>query len=132
MAEPVLLSILFADRVITENNNKKGIIGTFDRFMSPSFPVIFPPWGIYVAITNLIGKHQFVLSLTVIDTDQVVLPIEGEFESANIDGVVELTLNLNGVSFPEPGRYNLSVLVDGELIGSRVLKVDLLEQTGAM
>ncbi len=128
MAEPVLLSILFADRVITENNNKKGIIGTFDRFMSPSFPVVFPPWALYIAVTNLVGRHDFSISLEIMETGREILPINGDFNSMTLDDVVELTLNLNGVTFPEPGRYNLSVLVDGELIGNRVLKVEKLEQ----
>ena len=75
MSEPVLLAILFADRVITENSNKKGIIGTFDKFISPNFPASFPAWAIYVAVTNIIGNHTFRINLTHIETNTVVLPI---------------------------------------------------------
>ncbi len=124
MSEPILLSMIFADRVIVENNNKKGIIGTFDRFMSSTFPAIFPPWAIYVAVTNLTGKHNFSITLTQIETGNIILPINGELESPNQDQNMELFFNLAGIAFPEPGRYSLSVELDGELLGSRVLFVE--------
>jgi hypothetical protein len=36
MKEPVCTALLFADRIIVENNGKKGIIGTFSRIFAPS------------------------------------------------------------------------------------------------
>jgi len=127
VSEPVALALLFADRLITENTNKKGIIGTFDRFMSPSFPVVFPPWGLYVAVTNLEGRHGFTIELECIETGQIVLPIKGEIESPDTDNVVELTFNVAGIMFPTSGRYNLAFEIDGELVASRIIKVDLVQ-----
>ena len=46
MGEPVFLALLTADRVITEKNDKKGIIGTFNKLAAPKFPARFPPWWI--------------------------------------------------------------------------------------
>lgn len=128
MSEPVFVSLLFADRVITENTNKKGIIGTFNRFMSPQFPIAFPPWAIFAALTNAAGKHDFALTLANVESNQVVLPINGEFECAADDDVIELTFNVVGAVFPKPGRYSLSFHVDGELLGSRILFVERMEQ----
>jgi hypothetical protein len=124
MTEPILLAILFADRIIIENNNKKGIIGTFDKFISQSFPVTFPPWGIYVSLTNIKGKHSFAITLVHLETNKIVIPINGELESISPEQTIELTFNLAGVVFTSPGRYNLSVEVGGELLGSRVLYVE--------
>lgn len=124
MTEPILLAILFADRIIIENNNKKGIIGTFDKFIAQAFPVTFPPWGIYVSLTNITGKLPFAITLLHLETNQIVLPINGELESASPEQTIELTFNLAGVVFPSPGRYNLSVELGGELLGSRVLYVE--------
>jgi hypothetical protein len=36
MTEPVFVALLAADRVITEDNGKKAIIGTFTQFNAPS------------------------------------------------------------------------------------------------
>ena len=127
MTEPILIAILFADRIITENNNKKGIIGTFDKFISQSFPITFPPWAIYVSLTNIMGKHPFSISLILLETNQLVLPIRGELESIGPQQTIELTFNLGGILFPSPGRYNLSVELSGELLGSRVLYVESTE-----
>ena len=101
MSEPVLLALLFADRVHTEDNGKKGIIGTFNRFFAPSFPIQFPPWAIYVPVTNLKGQHKFQIDLTHTETNQVILPLNGDMSVNHPDDVIELVMNLGGVLFPQ-------------------------------
>lgn len=127
MAEPVLVGLLFADRVITENNGKKGIIGTFNRFHAQRFPVTFPPWCIYAAVTNLVGKHTFELRLLSDESGQAVLPIAGEFDVKQRMDIVELTPTIAGAVFPESGNYNLVFTIDGEHVGARVLTVEKIE-----
>lgn len=124
------MGLLFADRVITENTNKHGIIGTFSRFYAQRFPVGFPPWGIYAAVTNLSGKHEFALNLVSEETDQVVLPIAGQLEAANPAEVVELAIMVGNAVFPKPGGYNLTFKIDGQQVGARVLRVELMPQSG--
>ena len=38
-------ALLFADKIITEDNGKKGLIGVFSAFNFPSFPATAPPCG---------------------------------------------------------------------------------------
>ena len=57
MPEPVFVALLIADRVITEDNQKKGIIGTFTQFTVRQVPAALPPWFIYAAVTNVVGEH---------------------------------------------------------------------------
>ncbi len=123
MDEPVLVGLLFADKVITEQNGKKGIIGTFSIFNSKTFPVVFPPWHIYAGITNIQGKHEFAITLVKDDTQQVILPINGQFDSKEKEGVIELTFTVGGVVFPGKGSYSLTFSIDGNQVGARVLKV---------
>lgn len=122
--EPALVGLLFADRVITEENGKKGIIGTFNRFISPQFPVNFPPWAIYAAVTNLQGSYHFRLELSSMETENVVFPITGDFTIQSLNDVAELVFQISNAVFPEPGRYSLGFSINGELIGSRILYVD--------
>ena len=63
MPEPVFVALLIADRVVTEDNQKKGIIGTFTQFTVRQVPAALPPWYIYAAVTNLAGEHVFSLNL---------------------------------------------------------------------
>ncbi len=130
MSEPILIGLLFADRIITEKNGKKGIIGIFSQFASPKFPVIFPPWAIYAAVTNLTGKHKFAINLIHEEASQNILPINGEFDSKDRNAVIEFTPQINGVVFPDQGKYNLSFHIDGTVIGSRILNVNLIEKSG--
>ena len=131
MSEPVFVSLLFADRVITENTNKKGIIGTFNRFMAPQFPISFPPWAIYAAVTNAAGQYDFALTLANTENNQVILPINGEFECGSDNDVVELIFNVAGAVFPKAGTYSLAFHVAGELLASRILFVDQVEVSPA-
>jgi hypothetical protein len=128
MGEPVLVGLLFADRVITENNGKKSIIGTFNRFIAPSFPMVFPPWFIYAAITNIDGKHEFSLSLCMDDSERLLFTLSGGIDCPDEGNVIELEAALTTVSFPSPGKYILTFQVDGFPIGSRVLTVDKVSQ----
>ena len=65
MPEPVFVALLLADRVITEDNQKKAIIGTFTQFTVRQVPAGLPPWYVYAAVTNLAGEHPFSLNLVV-------------------------------------------------------------------
>lgn len=129
MGEPVLVGLIFADRVITEKNNKKGVIGTFNRFFTQKFPATFPPWSIYAGVTNITGEHEFALNLVEDNTQQVVAAISGKFGAQKEIDVVELDPMLT-VTFPHPGTYTLTFVVDGQQLGARVLLVEMIQQAG--
>jgi len=129
-SEIVLVGLLFADRVIIENNGKKGIIGTFNSFQSASFPMMFPPWFIYAAATNLEGDHEFSLNLVADDnTDQVVAALSGHVSVKSPSDVVELTPGIVGAVFPRAGLYSLIFKIDGREVGSRALIVREIKAT---
>ncbi|MBN2737866.1 MAG: hypothetical protein JXR70_12850 [Spirochaetales bacterium] len=123
MGEPVLVALLFADRVIEEVNRKKGIIGTFNRFYTKNFPVQFPPWYIYAAVTNLTGEFDFSLNLVYDQAQQVIVPISGKFKVDNSRSVVELAFPIFKAVFPAEGLYTLTFNVDGMQVGSRILEL---------
>jgi hypothetical protein len=123
MGEPVLVALLIADRVIEEKNGKKGIIGTFTTFNAPAFPVSFPPWFIYAAVTNLAGEHDFALNLVHARTSQIVLGISGKFSAASAEQMVELVIPVPKAVFPSEGKYDLTFQVDAAPLGARVLSL---------
>ncbi|MBN2444198.1 MAG: hypothetical protein JXJ04_22735 [Spirochaetales bacterium] len=123
MGEPVLVALLFADRVIEEKNHKKGIIGTFSRFYAEKFPAQFPPWFIYAAVTNISGENAFSLNLVYDKAQQVILPISGKCKVENTRSVVELIFPVFRAVFPDEGIYTLTFNIEGNPIGSRILEV---------
>lgn len=124
MTEPILVGLLFADKLIEEKNGKKGIIGTFNTFHSARFPVIFPPWAIYAAATNLEGQHSFAINLVCEKTSQVIVNMNGEIQAKSALEVIEITPTIINALFPRAGNYDLTFLIDGKQIGTRLLKVD--------
>jgi hypothetical protein len=127
MTEPVFVALLSADRVITEDNGKKSIIGTFTQFHARQFPAVFPPWFVYAAVTNLAEAHSFSLNVVNDETQQVVFSAGGQFTVDQPRKVIELVIPMLNVVFPAPGTYNLLFNVDGQQIGSRLIdtaKVD--------
>ena len=127
MPEPVFVALLLADRVITEDNQKKGIIGTFTQFTVRQVPTGLPPWYVYAAVTNLSGEHPFSLNLVVDRTQQVIFSAGGNLRVDDHRRVVELVIPVPSVVFPEAGTYIVSFHVAGEQIGSRILDVVLAE-----
>ena len=123
MTEPVFVALLMADRVITEDNQKKAIIGTFTQFTVRQVPAGMPPWFIYAAVTNLAGEHPFSVNLVFDRSQQVIFSAGGTLKVDETRRVVELVIPVPNVVFPEAGTYVVSFHVDGEQIGSRILDV---------
>jgi hypothetical protein len=123
MPEPVFVALLLADRVITEDNQKKAIIGTFTQFTVRQVPAGLPPWFIYAAVTNLAGDHPFSLNLVFDRSQQVIFSAGGTLKVDDPRRVVELVIPVPNVVFPEAGTYVISFHVGGEQIGSRILDV---------
>lgn len=124
--EPECYALLFADRVITEDNGKKGLIGVFSAFNFPSFPAPSPPWFIYIAATNLSGKHDFSVNLVRDESMQVLMPISGEINAQENNGNIEMIFPVMNLVFPKPGRHTLSFNIDGTMLAGRVLSVNLM------
>jgi hypothetical protein len=127
-AEPVLQAIVTADRVVTEDNGKKVIVGTFNRFMAEKFPTMFPPWGVYVSFSNLRGEYNFTINLVSEETQQVLSSMAGTVESKDYSDVHEIAL-MHAPVFHQPGKYHLSLYIDGRTVGSRTIRVEQREST---
>lgn len=131
MPEPVFVALLLADRVITEDNQKKAIIGTFTQFSVRQVPAGLPPWFIYAAVTNLAGEHPFSINLVYDRSQQVIFSAGGNIKVDDPRRVVELVIPVPNVVFPEIGTYVVSFHVGGEQIGSRILDVVKIDPASA-
>jgi len=131
MSEPVFVALLLADRVITEDNQKKGIIGTFTQFTTRQVPAGFPPWFIYAAVTNLTGEHTFSLNIVFDRSQQVLFSAGGKVAVDTLRRVVEIVVPVVNAVFPEEGTYLVAFHIDGMQIGSRMLEVVKKEEPQA-
>jgi hypothetical protein len=129
MPEPVFVALLLADRVITEDNQKKAIIGTFTQFTVRQVPAGLPPWFIYAALTNVAGELPFSLNLVFDKSQQVIFSAGGTLTVDDPRRVVELVIPVPNVVFPEAGTYVVSFHVGGDQLGSRILDVIIPDST---
>ena len=129
MPEPVFVALLLADRVITEDNQKKVIIGTFTQFTVRQVPAGLPPWFIYAALTNVAGELPCSLNLVFDKSQQVIFSAGGTLTVDDPRRVVELVIPVPNVVFPEAGTYVVTFHVSGDHIGSRILDVIIPDST---
>ena len=109
-----------------EYNGQLSITGTFNQIRSSVFPT--EPLTFFIAMQfflkeNIIGDH--IVSLTVKNNAtglDLLKPQEFKLnvapsESGNLDEalITNLILNLEKVSFKEPGSFNIKVVSDGNL-----------------
>ena len=127
MGEPVFLALLTADKVITEKNEKKGIIGTFSRLGTTKFPVSFPPWWIYASATNIAGEHKFSVDIYASDGKRL-FSAKGNLDINNSDQIIEIAIPVVACAFPQAGSYSVLLSLDDMQIGARVLHVDKIER----
>jgi hypothetical protein len=130
VVEPVLVALLFADRVLVEEGNrKKTIVGTFTQFHADKFPAVFAPWYIYAAVTNIEGEHSFSLNLVLEKESQVILGINGKVKADDRNKVNEFIFPIQRAIFPSAGTYSLTFNIGGIQVGSRLLEVIPQSQT---
>lgn len=131
MPEPTFLALITADKVITEEkNHKKTIVGTFTNFYSQRFPAKFPPWFIYVAITNLDGDYNFSINVAQDESDYVVFSAGGKLSVKDPQAVPEIAIPVPDAQFPEPGKYNVIFKLNNHTIANRVLNLVQPHQAG--
>ena len=123
---------LLADAATVDASGKLNVLGVFDRIQAREFPARHGRISLvlrFSAGAEEAGSH----------TVEIRLRSPGGRELLRLDGKLELgaaprqvsqgikvpqVLNLDGISFPEPGRFTFDISVDGEEIHSIPLHLE--------
>ncbi len=125
--KPVLLSILVCDLVLRDEMTQKlSLIGLFNRISSAEFPCRHPQIHVFLSLTDGHGTCPAELRLVHRRTESVLAALEGEVQFPSPNAVVEMSFDVHGMMFPEPGHYSFDFFCSGELIGSRPFEVTQL------
>jgi len=128
---PVISAMLICDKIIAEAmTNKKTLVGIFENIAAVKFPCIHHSLSIYINFTDALGSYDFKLEL--VDSDE-----NKPLNTAEIKNVVvkdklmssELAFNLQGLSFPHPGKYEFRIYANDKFCGSKFFNVVQLEQS---
>jgi hypothetical protein len=132
-SEPVVPVIIYSDSVIREHGTGKlSLIGTFQTFTFPKFPIQFGGFWMTVYVTNIREAKPFVITARIEEqqTGHVIASTMAnvnlnvqEAGKVNPDVMIEIPMRFGLCVFPHPGKYRSVVLFDGTELNSRVLLV---------
>ena len=127
-------ALLMADRVIIEDNGKRGIIGSFNTFNFSDFPAIAPPFFVYANLEDFSGVQEFSVTIAREGAELVVYSAGGEIHFQDENREAEILVPVFGVTFPREGAYNLILRIGHSQYGSRRIIVNRLAmpQTGGL
>lgn len=116
---PILLSSVICDRVIFDRiTGMPSLINIIQSINAPKYPIrnvlVF-----FCELTNGHGLTQTKIRLIKSQEDKVLFEQKGKVEFKDVQQIVTLAVNLQGVVFPEPGEYRFQLFTDNQLIGER-------------
>ena len=115
--KPNLQFSILCDDVKREDNGKLMLIGLFESIRAAKFPAVHPSLFIVNRWCKGEGTHrQRTRIVNSKDKVAVFQTDDQPFELRDIDGQHTLISKVNNLKFPEPGKYWIEVLLDGELV----------------
>jgi hypothetical protein len=113
--------LLFADYAFNAEGGKHSVIGMFDRINSPGFPTRHPIMCVAVRLQGQPG-HIAPVEITVTEPNgSPIAALPEQLVPLGPDGSVQASLTFEGLVFPAPGRYTISVISRGEVLASKTL-----------
>lgn len=114
---PSVVAMLICDQIINEQDtNKKNLIGVFENFISPVFPVLMPRLAVYVKLADALGDYLFKLRLVNLKDESLVAEIGIAAKIADSTRHSELALNFGNLPIPVEGKYEFQLYAGDEYL----------------
>jgi hypothetical protein len=124
--KPIALALFLCDYVIVEERTKKiSLIGNFTGVAADRFPTILPPFSIFAVLTDGIGDATIEIGVARLDTAEELFVYRSSLHFPDKLAEVPFHVRLRQCSFPSPGLYQFTLLVDGDWIAQRRIRVHL-------
>ena len=124
--KPIALALFLCDYVIVEERSKKiSLIGNFTGIAADRFPTILPPFSIFAVLTDATGDATIEIGVARLDTAEELFVYRSSLHFPNKLAEVPFHVRLTQCSFPSPGLYQFTLLVDGDWIAQRRIRVHL-------
>jgi len=121
---PVALGLTLCHYFLVEEGTRKvSLVGVFSKLTSDQFPYVPPTFFVHAALTDGLGNATIDLVFTRLDTDEEVGVRRRQVRFANRLGELHVVFQVANLAFPVPGAYLFTLLVDGEWVAQRRLRV---------
>lgn len=135
---PICYALLPAEFIKQDAGGQWIIVGLFSRAVFSEFPAALRIGAFYGLVD---GRGEQALKFQVVSADDEFYDDEEKIVAGQVEGTLKLDSPLDQFEsaatvpcvFPRPGRYNLELIINGELRMSRsiiIQKVDQGTQTG--
>ena len=129
---PVVKAFLICDQVIHDaQSGKKTLVGVFHELRAEQFPAVHPVLWIYANLTDARGKYAF--EIRFFDVERNTVLGQGTPPEIRIPGplqTTELSAQLRNIALPGPGIYEFQLLVNGDLIATKAIRVSHVKAEG--
>jgi hypothetical protein len=115
--------VLCEQAVIEEKTRNVTLVNSFSRLRCPSFPSPRGRFFVYALLSGGLGDAEMSLVVSRLDTLEDVHETRWHMKFRDRLRPMRLVLRLSHLSFPEPVRYQFSLMADGEEVAQTVLEV---------
>jgi hypothetical protein len=123
------VSIIICDDIFEDKGtNKKALWGTFNYVSSMEVPVTHPRMCLFVTITNGRGVRNIGVSIEKASSSEPIIEINGPMQFSSPLDIVDLSLSLHNLVFPEFGKYWVTVKDEGRILSQRSFTVKKLKK----
>ena len=122
-SKPAALAMVICDMVLRdESTHNVSLVGLFNAITTPRLPAIHNRMHVFVSLTGMHGKHDFVLQCKAPD-EGIVFEVKGEVAMEDPLAVADLNLQLRGIVFQVAGNYVFELYCGGDLLIMRRFSV---------
>jgi hypothetical protein len=110
---------------VTINLDRREITLTrgFRNLVTPVHPALTKPFWAFAEIYGPLGEGSLQLIISTLDVPEVVYDFRHKIEFKDRLSPVYLNLHMGHCRFPRAGKYEMMVIVDGDIIAQRVFVV---------
>lgn len=119
-----ICSLLIVDRA----SGRYSLVGLFDALTCREVPFTPPPFHVYAALTDGLGRYELKLTLTNLDTDEELPSRSVTVELTNPLYLAHVPFYFESLEFPATGHYIFELWGGGEVICQRRLLVFFPEE----
>jgi hypothetical protein len=133
MTTPSPIALVVCDALYQDPSGKSALVGLFNRLVAARFPATHPQMCVFASVTEVRAGTRFRLVVEHAENGTRVAELSaGPPPETGVDptAVLDLRFILQGLTFPEPGRYYIQFWANDHLLLQRPFDAVLLQPAG--
>ncbi len=126
---PVAVGLIVCEHLIVEEGTRNvTLVNCTPGLTASSFPAVAQRLTVYAALTDGLGDGTLRLSVGHLDTMEEIYVRDQPIHFPDPLQERRIYFRLRQLRFPAPGRYQFTLLADGEWVAQQVIRVAVKER----